>query len=114
MVKIFGRKIAKGNMKTLGRKIGNTANTIGRKILNTIDKAAPLASLTATALGHPEIGVGITAAQGLAHAADHTVKAGVAVAGSNKANLDKRLVTFGDSADNTAQQGRDTHALLRG
>jgi hypothetical protein len=113
MVKLFGRKISNGNLKTLGRKIGNTANTIGRKTLNTIDKIAPIAAITATALGHPEIGAAITAGQGLAHATDHTVRAGVAVGTSNKANLDKRLVTFGDSVNNTADQGRETHALLR-
>jgi uncharacterized protein (DUF697 family) len=113
MVKIFGRKISKGNLKTLGRKIGRTANVVGRKALNTIDKAAPIAALTATALGHPEIGAAITAGQGLAHATDHTVRAGVSVAGSKKANLNKRLVTFGDSVNETADQGRETHALLR-
>jgi hypothetical protein len=113
MVKLFGRKISNGNLKTLGRKIGNTANTIGRKTLNTIDKVAPLAALTATALGHPEVGIAISSAQGLAHGVDHTARAGVAVATSNKANLDKRLVTFGDSVNATVDQGKETNALLR-
>jgi hypothetical protein len=113
MVKLFGRKISNGNMKTLGRKIGNTANTIGRKTLNTIDKVAPMAALAAAALGHPEIGIGIASAQGLAHGIDHTARSGVAVATSNKANLNNKLINFGDSVNDTADQGRETHALLR-
>jgi hypothetical protein len=112
-MKILGLKVSKGNSKTFGRKLGNTVNTIGRKALNTIGKAAPIASLLATAAGHPEIGVAITAGQAAAHSGDRAIRSGVAVATSNKANLDKRVATFGNDLDYAKADAQHTNALLR-
>jgi hypothetical protein len=112
-MKIFGRKVHKTNLKKLGRKIGHVANVVGRKTLNTIDKAAPIASVAALALGQPEIAAAISAGQGLAHATDGAVRSGVAAGTANKANRDKRLVEFGDNVESLRSQGNDTHALLR-
>lgn len=112
-MKIFGLKVSKGNSKTFGRKVGRTLNVIGRKTINTIDKVAPIASLVATAAGHPEIGAGIMEGQALAHSADRAIRAGVGVATAKKGNLDKRMVTFGDELDNAKADAQHTNALLR-
>ena len=112
-MKLFGRKINMRTVKTFGRKLGHTADIIGRKTLNTIDKLAPVASIIATASGHPEIAEGIDAGQSTAHALDKGIRAGVAVATAKKSNLDNRLIEFGDTADNVAQEVNKTNALLR-
>ena len=112
-MKIFGRKISNGNSKTFGRKVGNTFNTIGRKTINTIDKVAPMAAMIATASGHPEIGAGIMGGQVAAHSIDRAIRAGVSAGTSNKSNLDKRMVTFGNELETASADTQHVNALLR-
>ena len=113
MVKIFGRKVFAGNAKTLGRKIGNTANIIGRKVINTIDKVAPIASTIALAAGHPEIASAITSGQQTAHTLDKAIRTGINVATAKKDNLNKSLITFGDNVDEFKDSAKQTNDLLR-
>ena len=110
MSKIFGRKISGGSIKRLGLKVGNNLSVFGRKAVNTVDRVAPIASLIATAAGHPEIGAAITGGQAAIHSGDKAIRAGVAVAGAKKENLNKRLASFGEAVEDTKEK---VNPLLR-
>ena len=99
MVKIFGRRISRGIIQRLGRRIGHKADVIGRKTLNTIDKIAPIASTLALISGNPEIAEAISNGQEASHLISDSTRAGVALATAKKANVGKRAVEFGDSAE---------------
>jgi hypothetical protein len=73
MAKIFGKKPIIS--KKMGYKIGNIADKFGKKAINVIDVAAPIA-----AAAMPEFAPAILAGQAAAHSGDKAIRSGVAAA----------------------------------
>lgn len=109
-MRIFGQKVNSGSVRNFGKKLGTNANIIGRKVLGTIDRLTPIASMVASATGHPEIGLAIEGGQILAHNADRIARTGVDAMTTKQKNFENKKLAFGDSVEAT----RDTtNALLR-
>lgn len=109
-MRILGQKVSGNSIRNFGKKVMNNASVIGRKFVNTVDKLAPLASIAATAAGHPEVGMAIQSGQALVHGIDDSVRAGVTAVNSKQQDYDKNLVNFGESIDNLKEK---SNALLR-
>ena len=109
-MKILGQKVNERGLKRLGAKVAKSADVIGRKTINTLDKVAPMASMIALAAGHPELAAAIGAGQALAHSSDTAIRSGVKVANSNNANRADSIVAFGENVDNVK---RDADILRR-
>lgn len=109
-MKVFGKKLNAQNMNTFGKKVGSNANIIGRKVLGSVDRIAPLASIGAVALGQPEIAMAIEGGQILAHNADAIGRTGVKALTGKKSNFEKHRIAFGE---NVEAMKDTTNALLR-
>ena len=106
-MRVFGRKVTGNDVKAFGRKIADNASVFGRKLVNTVDKIAPLAQVISTVTGHPEIAMGIAGIQGAVHAGDSATRAGVGALTNRKGNFNEKVVNFGEKLGEFKQQTND-------
>ena len=112
-MRIFGKKITGHDIKAFGRKFGNNASVFGRKLVNTVDKLAPLAQVIATTAGRPDIAASIGGFQGAVHTGDIATRAGIAAATSKRDGYDNKVINFGEKLNEFKQQANQTNDLLQ-
>ena len=104
MPAIFGRKTASAFKKAFGKDTGDKVRTIGRKFVHTLDKVAPMAQTVATMAGRPDIAMAIGGANTL-------TQSGYKVATSNRKNLAKNLINFGDDSASFTESSNESKLL---
>lgn len=101
IMKIFGQKVKPKDVKTFGTKLSKNLSVFGRKVVNSVDKIAPIAATVAMAAGHPEVGLAIEGGQILAHSVNNAVQSGHKVLSGKQADVNNNMVTFGEDVNMT-------------